>query len=174
MRREKFHLYGHSGGGQFVTRFITFYPELIDKVAASSPGTFAFPRRDKDYPWGLKTDDLEKTFGPQIKADDLYLSDAQLDQKMNRLLDLRLFLIAGEKETFGDRPDLDWQGEGTLGKTRGYFEAMKEEDKRLKDDGIRPPSKPFKFELHVMPGVGHNSAAGAKKAIELLFRDTQY
>ena len=171
MRREKFHLYGHSGGGQFVQRFITFHPELIDKVAASSPGTFAFPRRDKNYPWGLKMDDLKRTFGPQIEAEDLHLSDAELNQKMNQLLDLQLFLIVGEEETKGNHSESAWQGKGTLHKTRNYFEAMKEEDKRLKDKSIRSQSKPFKFELHVMAGVGHNSTAGAKKAIELLFPD---
>ncbi|MBN2018864.1 MAG: family 43 glycosylhydrolase [Sedimentisphaerales bacterium] len=169
MRREKFYLCGHSGGGQFVTRFITFHSELVDKVCASSPGTFTFPYRDKDYPWGLKMDNLEKTFGSQIKADDLHLNDEQLDQKMDQLLDLQLFLIAGEEETNENHTDLTWQGKGTLHKTRNYFEAMKEEDKRLKDKGIRPQSKPFKFELHVMSGVGHDSAASAKKTIELLF-----
>ena len=40
---------------------------------------------------------------------------------------------------------------------------------RLKDKGTRSRSKPFKFELHVMPGVYHNSTAGARRAIELLF-----
>ena len=140
MRREKFHLYGHSGGGQFVCRFVTFYPELIDKVAASSPGTFAFPRRDKDYPYGLKLDNLEKTFGPQIEAEDLQLSNAELDQKINQLLDLRLFLIVGEEETTGRQAEMSWQGNGTLHKTRNYFAAMRAEDKRLKDKGIRSVS----------------------------------
>ena len=60
MKRKKFHLYGHSGGGQFVSRFIMFYPELLDKVGISSPGSFVFPRRDINYPYGLKLDSLER------------------------------------------------------------------------------------------------------------------
>ena len=132
MKREKFHLYGHSGGGQFVVRFITFHPELIGKVAASSPGTYAFPHRDKDYPWGLKIDGLEKSYGSQIKADDLKLSESEIDQKLNQMLDLSLFLIVGGDETAEDHPSLAWQGKGTLHKTCNYYEAMKQEHERLK------------------------------------------
>ena len=35
--------------------------------------------------------------------------------------------------------------------------------------GIISQSKPYLFELHVMPGVGHDPAASAKKVKELLF-----
>ena len=170
MKREKFHLYGHSGGAQFVSRFIVFHPQLIDKVALSSAGSFLFPRRDIDFPYGLKMDNLDKTFGPHIKADDLRLSHAELDQKLNKMLDLKFFIVAGEKETVQEnRPERNWQGKSTLEKAQNFYKAMKEEDKRLKDAGLRSRSKPFKFELHVMPGVGHHAGKAAKKTIDLLF-----
>jgi pimeloyl-ACP methyl ester carboxylesterase len=169
MKRDRFHLFGHSGGGQFVQRFATFYPEMIAKVVASSPGTLLFPDREIDYPHGLCMDNLEKTYGEQIKAEDLRLSDAEFDQLMDRFLDLRLILIAGEYETEQSHPKLDWQGQGTVDKTRNYFKAMKQEHERLIRLGIRSPHKPFRFEFHVIPGVGHDAAAGASKALQLMF-----
>jgi hypothetical protein len=169
MKREKFYLYGHSGGAQFVSRFIFFHPELIDKVALSSAGSFLFPRQDIDFPYGIKMDDLEKNFGPHIKANDLKLSTAELDKKLNRMLDLKFFIIAGEKETVQEnRPERDWQGKSTLEKTQNFYQTMREEDLRLKEKGVRPKSKPYQFELHIMPDVGHNAFPSADKTIELL------
>ena len=170
MKREKFHLYGHSGGAQFVSRFIVFHPELIDKVALSSAGSFLFPRRDIDFPYGIRMNDLEKNFGPHIKANDLKLSPAKLDEKLNRMLDLKFFIIVGEKETVqGNRPERNWQGKSTLEKTRNFYKTMRDEDLQLKEKGVRPKSRPYQFELHIMPDVAHNAFPSAYKTIELLF-----
>ena len=170
MRREKFHLYGHSGGGQFVSRFILFHPELVNKVAISSGGSYPFPRRDIDYPYGLKMNNLEKLFGPQIKTHGLKLSQVKLDQKLSEMLDLKLFIIAGENDAVPDnRPERSWQGKHRLERAMNFHKAMKKEDERLKEKGIRPQAKPYNFELHVMPGIGHDSSAAANKATELLF-----
>ena len=170
MKREKFHLYGHSGGGQFVSRFIIFYPELLDKVGISSPGSFVFPRRDINYPYGLKLDSLEKSFGPQIKANDLKLTDSELDQKLNKVLDLKLFIITGEDDTWIDnRPERSWQGKHRFERAQNFYKIMKEEDQKLKTKGIRSKDKPFQFRLHTMHGVGHNSNTAAANAAGLLF-----
>jgi len=170
MKREKFHLYGHSGGAQFVSRFIVFHPELIDKVALSSAGSFLFPRRDIDFPYGIRMEDIEKNFGPHIKANDLKLSPAEVDEKLNRMLDLRLFILVGENETEqSNRPERNWQGKSTLEKTQNFYKTMRDEDLRLKEKGVRPKSKPYQFELHIMPDVAHNAFPSADKTIELLF-----
>ncbi len=173
MQREKFHLYGHSGGGQFVNRFMLFHPELLEKVALSAAGTFTFPRRDKDYPWGLRMNNLEAHFGAQIEADDLRLSKSEWNAKINRLLDLRVFIIVGQKDTSPDKPgrlkEIGWQGRNHLEKARNYFAAMRSEHEHQKKLGNRSQDDPFRFELHELPGVGHASGEGADKAIELLF-----
>ena len=98
------------------------------------------------------------------------MTNDQIDRKLNQMLDLKIFIIAGEKETGQEnRPERDWQGKSTLEKAHNFYKAMKKEDKRLKEKGIRLPSKPYRFELHIIPDVGHNSHATAAKAIELLF-----
>ena len=170
MKREKFHLYGHSGGGQFVVRFITFHPKLVDKVAASSAGSYVFPDYNKDYPYGLKMDNLKKTFGRQIRTQGIKLSTVALERKVNRMLDLKLFIIAGENDNkIDNRPDRSWQGRHRLERAQNFYKIMKAEDQRFKKIGIRSDSKTFQYELHVLPSTGHDSAAAAQKAIELLF-----
>ena len=99
MERDRFHLYGHSGGGQFVIRFITYHPELVDRVAASSPGSFLFPRMDQPFPYGFDKNDVEREFGEQVNLDGLRLNRPDLEAKVNALLNLRLFLIVGGEET---------------------------------------------------------------------------
>lgn len=173
VHRERFHLYGHSGGGQFVHRFATFYPELIDKIAFSAAGTFTFPRRDMDYPWGIRMTNLEEWFGQQIEADDLRLSEAQMTERLNRLLDLQVFVIVGQEDTTVSGPrrleEVGWQGRNHIERARNYYAAMRREHDHQKAIGNRPEGDPFRFEIHELRGVGHDSEAGADKAIELLF-----
>ncbi|MEE8374230.1 MAG: LamG-like jellyroll fold domain-containing protein [Dehalococcoidia bacterium] len=173
MNRERFHLYGHSGGGQFVHRFATFYPELIGKIAFSAAGTFTFPRRDKDYPWGIRMANLEEWFGQQIEADDLRLSESQMTERLNRLLDLQVFVIVGQEDTAVSGPrrleEVGRQGRNHIERARNYYAAMRREHEHQKAIGNRPRDDPFRFEIHELPGVGHDSEAGADKAIELLF-----
>lgn len=170
MKREKFHLYGHSGGGQFVVHFIIFHPELVNKVAASSAGSYAFPNYNIDYPYGLKMDNLKKTFGRQIRTQGMKLSKTALERKISQMLNLKLFVIAGENDTrIDNRPERSWQGKHRLQRAKNFYEIMRAEDERLKVKGIRDKDKPFLFELHIMPSKGHDSAAATQKAIELLF-----
>jgi len=51
---EKFALYGHSAGGQFVSRYLVMHPERIEVAVISAAGTFAFPQPDVDWTNGMK------------------------------------------------------------------------------------------------------------------------
>ena len=181
MKREKFLLYGHSGGAQFVCRFILFHPEVVDTAAASSSGTFTFPRYDKDYPWGLRMDNLGRDFGqpfdklravsmvePQARTEGMKLTPAEFDEKIVRMLGLKVFLMVGGEETWEDHPELAWEGESTLDKTRNYYETLKQEHARRLRAGQPVPER-FPWELHILPGVGHDSRASGIKTGELLF-----
>jgi hypothetical protein len=169
MSREVFHLYGHSGGGQFVNRFLSLYARYVDEVALSAPGSHAFPRRDIDYPYGLKLDDLESVFGPQIKAQDLELTGPELDDRLVALLNKRVFILVGDLDTVPGTPETAWQGSNRYDKAINYLPAMQGEHERQIQAGLRPAHDPYRFELHIMPGVGHDSGASAVLARQLLF-----
>jgi pimeloyl-ACP methyl ester carboxylesterase len=169
MTRERFHLYGHSGGAQFALRFALFYPELLDKVAASSPGTFTFPLFDVDYPYGLNMRNLPKTYPAITDYDGIDLDFNQLRQKLAAMLDLHLILTVGQLETWEDHPDLAWQGFSTLDKAINYYDVMALEAQALKDQGFRDSESPFLFEFHVLPGVAHDSGASGAAVGRLMF-----
>jgi hypothetical protein len=98
------------------------------------------------------------------------LTEDQIDLKLDKMLDLKIFIIAGELETVqGYVTKMDWQGKSTLERAHNFHKAMEDEDLRLKEKGVRSKSKPYQFELHTIANVGHNSHETAKKAIELLF-----
>lgn len=46
---EKFGLYGHSAGGQFVSRYVVMHPRRVATAVISAAGTFAFP--DPEVAW---------------------------------------------------------------------------------------------------------------------------
>ncbi len=167
--RDNFSLYGHSGGGQFVNRFITFHPERIDKVAISASGSFVFPRADKEYPFGMNTTHLEEGFGRHIQADDLKLTKDQYDNKWAALLGLELLIIAGEKDETILKDGADWQGQTVAERARNYFNAMKKLDGDLKRRSLRPEQSPFRSQLVLLNEVGHDHGAGAAAAQHRLF-----
>jgi hypothetical protein len=84
------------------------------------------------------------------------------------MLGLKVFLMAGGEETWEDHPELAWQGKSTLDKTKNYYTALKQEHARRLQAGQSVP-KTFPWELHILPGVGHDSKASGIKARELLF-----
>jgi pimeloyl-ACP methyl ester carboxylesterase len=47
------HLFGHSGGAQFVHRFVMVHPHHVARYAISAPGWYTFPDESLFYPCGL-------------------------------------------------------------------------------------------------------------------------
>ena len=47
-------LFGHSGGAQFVHRFVLAHPELVRRYALSAAGWYTFPDDTLDYPLGTR------------------------------------------------------------------------------------------------------------------------
>ncbi len=53
-RSERYHLYGHSAGAQFVHRFVYFMPEArVDKAIAANAGWWTMPLDSIEFPYGL-------------------------------------------------------------------------------------------------------------------------
>lgn len=51
---RKTHLFGYSGGGQFVHRYAFTYPEQVAAMVIGASGWYTFPDPDLDYPLGLR------------------------------------------------------------------------------------------------------------------------
>jgi hypothetical protein len=49
------HLFGFSGGGQFVHRYALFYPKRVARMVLAAPGWYSFPDPERKYPYGIKS-----------------------------------------------------------------------------------------------------------------------
>lgn len=50
---NRFYLYGHSAGGQFVSRYVVVHPQRIEAAVISGAGTYAFPAPDVAWADGM-------------------------------------------------------------------------------------------------------------------------
>lgn len=66
---DRFYICGHSGGGQFVNRFLFVHPDRLAAASISAPGRPTFIDFDQDYFWGVR--DLRKHFGHDLDLEAL-------------------------------------------------------------------------------------------------------
>jgi len=49
------HLFGFSGGGQFLHRYAMFNPKRVARMVLTAPGWYTFPDPERKYPYGIKS-----------------------------------------------------------------------------------------------------------------------
>lgn len=86
-----YYLIGHSGGGQFLIRLSGFTPTEARRIVVSNPGTYLFPARDHDYPYGfgglpdgLADDSVLKRFLEQPITLYLAMNDTERDEHFDQ------------------------------------------------------------------------------------------
>lgn len=148
-RVEKYYLYGHSAGGQFVHRFVLFMPEArYARAIAANPGYYTFPTQDAAYPYGLQGTPLAGAPEPRLFGRDFVL-------------------LLGAEDTNRDDPDLrktpqaDAQGLTRFERGKNYF--------RTATAVASNSAAPFRWRLVTVPGVGHSNAKMAPAAARELF-----
>lgn len=145
--RNTFSLFGHSAGGQFVHRYMTFTGgPRVDMAIAANPGWYTMTTRGEKFPYGLG--------GTRITTDDLRL-----------LYSRRLVILLGEEDTRRGRylrttAEADRQGANRLERGKTYFADAKRNAQAL---GLR-----FNWDLQTVPGVGHKNAGMAGPAAALI------
>lgn len=109
---ERFFMFGHSGGGQFVNRFLLAHPERLQAVSIGAPGRPTFINKKEDYFWGIK--DFKKYFGHDVN--------------MEEVKKIPVLITVGEKDT-------KYIGESVYGNNR--VERMKSLKKNLEENGVK-------------------------------------
>lgn len=147
-------LFGHSAGAQFAHRFALMMPHShASTVVAANAGSYmapAYPESlgDLRYPWALN----EHVLGvPELKI----------------TLGRKLIVLLGEADTQTSAPDFPKSreaaqfGDNRLERGKNFYARAKAQADKL--------ATPLAWELHTVPGVGHNSRAMSKAAAEVLF-----
>ena len=154
---ERIYLFGHSGGGQFVHRYMMANPERVARFVVSAAGWYTYPDSGRAFPLGIAPDPLlpDVTFDP-----DAFLRVCGT-------------ILVGEGDIGRSRSlrtgpvvDAD-QGRNRIERARRWVEAMNDEAIRR---GLPPP-----LDLIVLPAAGHRfidmatRGGVAERAFQCLF-----
>jgi pimeloyl-ACP methyl ester carboxylesterase len=147
---DRFNIFGYSGGGQFVARYMMLYPERLKRVALGGSGSFLFPTREHRYPFGMVGN-----------VGNTPMSAADWDAKLAAMLDLPVLIFAGGADFVGagEHPESAWQGHGQLEIALHFMQALADADQRLKTMNLRPNDAVVRARIFPLYGRDHGGAA---------------
>jgi pimeloyl-ACP methyl ester carboxylesterase len=132
-------LFGFSGGGQFVHRYVMAHPKRVTSAVIAAPGWFTFPGRESTYPLGTRG--VRRRLGLRMRAE----AFAQVP----------IVVAVGEHdddqraENLRREPALDaQQGTTRLERATRWVGAMQHAALAA---GVRP-----RVQLRVIPNAGHS------------------
>lgn len=147
--REKYWLYGHSAGGQFVHRMALYQADArFSHAIAANAGAYS-AIDDARFPYGLGQN------GPSVDVE--------------RFLGRRLTVLLGHKDrkntakVFLRSPEANRQGPHRLGRGRYFYQSGKRAAAEL--------GTPFRWRIVEAPDVGHSNRGLAPIAGNLFARD---
>ncbi|MBM3571149.1 MAG: alpha/beta hydrolase [Alphaproteobacteria bacterium] len=148
-RRSGYLLFGHSAGGQYVHRLVTFMPRLrIERAVAANPGWYTLPTLASRFPHGLA--------GSPIGESELARAFAR-----------PLTLLLGDADTDPNHPELNRepetmkQGPHRLARGQHFFALAQAEAARL---GLA-----LAWRTEIVGGVAHDNTRMALAAARILF-----
>lgn len=146
--QQRYDIYGHSAGSQFVHRMVTLKsePMRLRKVIAANAGWYTLLDVGTSYPFGISN---------------LGLSEEQIDQA----LALDMLVLLGEADVARDDnlstdPQAEAQGPHRFARGQYYFNYHRE---LAASRGV-----PFGWSLSTVPGVGHSNRSMAPFAANFL------
>ncbi len=146
-----YRLYGHSGGSQFVHRYLLLSEETrIDKAAMANAGFYTFVNNKISFPYGIKDmniSDERISWFLRLKGG-VFLGDADNDPKHDSLPLMR----KARK-----------QGKHRLERGTNFFNDLI----KLGVD----TQLPFRWRYEIVPGVAHDNAGMSDSASHFLLED---
>ncbi len=146
---EKYNIFGHSAGGQFVHRFLLFHPtDNLGRAVAANAGWYTFPDNESDFPYGIRT------------------VPSRLNVSITDFYAKNLTILLGTADTLRtsnlrQTEKADLQGKNRLLRGQKFYNSAKE-DARVK-------SCPFNWDIEFVEGVGHEWEGMSEGAAKLLY-----
>ena len=155
----RFYLYGHSAGGQFVSRYVVRHPERVVAAVISAAGTYAFP--NPEVPWTNGMAPLVRSM-QWHGTDDVQHIDIQPDpQGWVKAATLPIVVVVGSHDVEALKGIAGQKGGTRLERARHWVQDMNESARRHDQEG--------RVRLVVVTGPGHNSAQLTPTCVQHLF-----
>lgn len=161
----RFHLYGHSAGGQFAGRFLVQHPDRLAGVVLSAPSTYPYPEADVAWPYGMAPvvrDSLSgsASFGkPADQAQGAtFLSDSDGWAAAASTVPVRIVIGGDDDVPRSEHPGQ--RGNTRIDRALGWVEAMNDLALSRGDTGT--------VAVRFVPGVDHDPVALTAPAQRLL------
>lgn len=141
---ERYGIYGHSAGSQFVHRMLMLMDETRAAGAVlANAGWYTMPRLDLDFPYGLGGMGVSR-------------------KRLGETFQLPVVVLLGDQDTDENHSQLRRteeamaQGPHRLARGESFFATAREQAERLR--------VPFVWKLETVPGVAHSNAGMAPAA----------
>jgi poly(3-hydroxybutyrate) depolymerase len=148
MTAERYSIYGHSAGSQFVHRFIFHVPDArVSQIVSANAGWYMMPDFEQDFPYGLRRSAVSRA-------------------NLAAALQLPVTILLGDADNDPEHPNLRRspqamaQGDHRLERGYVFFETAREYAGQMKI--------PFNWQLVTVPGADHDNRLMAPAAIPYL------
>jgi len=150
--RDRYTIYGHSAGAQFVHRFLLFAPDArFDAAVPANAGWYTMPVEDVAYPYGLRTGSGELLVN---------------EERIRHAVERPVTILLGEEDNDPEASHLrrndqaDAQGIHRFERGHTFFRTAQERAAELGAD--------FNWSIQTVPGVGHSNTRMAPAAVRAL------
>jgi hypothetical protein len=143
-------MFGHSGGGQFVHRFVLFKPNArFNKAIAANSGWFTVPDGVANYPYGIMNSPLSSITPNQYFTKQLYITVGELDNN-------------GSDSSLRHNTVSDLQGLNRLDRANYFYSNSQSYAQKTNSE--------FNWKFHVVPNSGHDATKMSNDAVRRLFK----
>lgn len=151
-RRERYLLFGHSAGAQFVHRMVLFQGNnRIALAVTANAGSYTLPDFAIKFPYGLQNSPMT-------------------DERLKAALSAPMLVLLGEKDTNENDKHLPKnteamaQGQNRLARGHHFYQSAEAASQRL--------HIPLRWKKVIVPGVGHDNSKMAPVAAKAMFEGT--
>jgi hypothetical protein len=151
--QQYYNAWGHSGGAQFLQRFVMYMPNSkLDVAVCSNAGWYTVPENSVSFPYGIQNGQLP-------------LSD------LNTAFSKKLIVHLGQNDTDPNAPGLrrndvvdNQQGIHRLERGQYFFNTSQNE--------AQSQNATFNWEKHEVPNIGHDPQLMANDALPYVMMNT--
>lgn len=154
---NRFYLYGHSAGGQFVNRYAVTHPEKIIRAVISAAGRYSYPNKSSEWPYGAGS--MSKT----LKWKDGTKKRVHITKPLRNyaLAANKVSIVIGSKDTKAQPKRPAHIGKNRIEIAKSWANQMNQNAKRY---GIKG-----NVNVYVIPGIDHSSSRLTPYCVKTLF-----